>query len=284
MGLNSPFTRALIQRLVNDPNVRRAVNKIKAQVQKHPTTQKFVHDIKSKLSKAAASSTAATQHGNSNQSTSNSASNAHSSSSGGGSTQQSTTTGGNSNNQQQGGGDFFKRGQQYWDQHRERVIAFVAANFMGILFFIQFGQQIWHLVVIALRSPDGKHVEERKKKKPRVTNEQQQLQRMNAQPQVRPPSRPGDPLQLSLNLEEGSGGMAANAFDADPIVAFEESFSVKMGDSKNFQSSLDSEFVTGDLSSSSKGGIFSGLVALGDNSEELIFDMRFQSKMAAKNS
>jgi hypothetical protein len=275
MGLNNPFTRGVVQRLMNDPNVRSAVNKVKNQVQKHPTTQKFINDVKNKF-KAGAAATPSSGSNNSSSSSSNSTSSTHGSNHHNQQNQQST---GASNASP---GDFFAKGQKYWEQHRERVIAFVAANFMGILFFIQFGQQLWHLIVAAWISMNQQHAVEydRKKKKPRDQQLQAQRQPQTPVPTPRPP---GSGLSLNIEDEPVMGGAASigSFHSGDSQSAFDDSFAVKMGGSKEFQSGLDSSFVTGEASNVSK-GLFAGLISSGENSEELVFDMRYQSTMSAK--
>ncbi|CUF26929.1 transmembrane protein, putative [Bodo saltans] len=277
MGFNNPFTRGVVQRLMNDPNVRNAVNKVKNQVQKHPATQKFINDVKSKFKAggtAAASPAANGSNNNNNNSQSGSGSHHHN--------QQQTGAGAKATP-----GDFFSRGQKYWEQHRERVIAFVAANFMGILFFIQFGQQLWHLAVATWSSMNQPHAVEYDRKKKKARDQQSQAQRQPSvtpvpTPQVRPTGG-----ALSLNIDDepvigGGGSVSLGAlYNGDSLTAFDDSFGVKMGDSKEFQPALDSAFVTGDTTAISK-GLFASLVSSGESSEELVFDMRYQSNMSTK--
>lgn len=186
MGFNNNFTRAALQRIISDPNVRRYANAIRQNIQKHPSAQRFANQASEYFSKA-----------------------------------KNTTV---PPGQQTTNSNFFSRAQSYWNQHRERVIGFLAANFMGVIFFFQFGQQIFHILLSSLYSnPDPHKIDEKRRKK------EEKRSKLNRD----------TPTPLVLSLGNDISDRSAEQHQ------FATSFLFKIGDQTEFRSSLHSQNIAG---------------------------------------
>lgn len=238
MGFWNPFTRAAVQRFASDPNFRRFVGNIKQKIASHPQAKKLVEDIKLKARTAF--------------------SNAKSSAPG-----TNATASGASGTTSKSGADFFQRTQQYWEKNKDRFIGFLVANFMGVLFFIQFGSQAWHLLVQMWKQYFHENsIDAPKKKKKRDSSQAQNQVRAIANPTLSqsaplPQDDMGlvrDPYALRLDVDNPQQhmlSMADSNFAQTNEQSFETSFQFKIGDSMEFQSSLDSALVTGAIETSS---------------------------------
>lgn len=184
---------------MTDPTVKRYVGSVTQKVRQHPQMQKIVNDARDAFGKVTHSFRPKVANTQKNS--------------------QTAGAGGASSR------NFYQTATAYWNQHRERVVAFLAANFMGILFFIQFGQQLWHLLLAALSQSSHKSVDDKRHKK---QTKEQRKQKAESTALAR------TPLALDVGCDNGGGEQDLGS------IAFAQSFKYKIGDATEFQSSVTS--------------------------------------------
>lgn len=257
-----PLLRAAMQRLAQDPNFRKYVANTATRIRQAPQVAKAERDVRSAVQSLKTKFTSSTA-----------------------SSKPASATGQQQHQQQQQQkiGTPFQRAQFFWGRNKEKVIAFVSVNFMGILFALQFGSQIWHVIVQYFSSPSQKQISHRSNHPTNNNNgsnnnsnktdeqPQQQTRKQSKRKQAADAAAATSASQSgTLDLSLDGEGQRSSHTSNDYAQQFAESFQYKL-DGGEFLPSLQSNGVTG---SAPRVATSSWFGTASTQSSEMVFDLR----------
>ena len=267
--------RAAMQRLAQDPNFRKYVTTTATRIRQSPHVVKAEKDMRSAALRIK------------NRFTPSSATKPHQNAAGSGSSS-------SQQQQQQKVGTPFQRAQFFWGRNKEKVIAFISVNFMGILFALQFGQQIWHFLVAYFSSSSKpKHIQQKQNQiqqnNNNNTNTNNNLNKSEERQRKRKEKAAAAAAAVGVGAAAAGSGAGfldlsvdggdtnsyhnshSNNSKDDYAQQFAESFQFKL-DGGEFLSSLESHGITGAAAPRASSSWFGSSTT--PQTTEMVFDLR----------